>query len=61
MAIKKVPSLNGLGKLFDKYFPDRLQETALNATYARYARPIGGDDTSEFQGRVNEAAATGEP
>ncbi|MFJ4288154.1 right-handed parallel beta-helix repeat-containing protein, partial [Paenarthrobacter nicotinovorans] len=32
-----------------------------NATYARYARPIGGDDTSEFQGRVNEAAATGEP
>ncbi|UXM92576.1 hypothetical protein [Paenarthrobacter sp. JL.01a] len=33
MAIKKVPSLDGSGKIFNKHIPDRLQDTALNATY----------------------------
>ena len=34
MAIKKVPSLDGSGKIFNKHIPDRLQDAALNATYA---------------------------
>lgn len=33
MAIKKVPSLDGSGKIFNKHIPDRLQDAALNATY----------------------------
>lgn len=39
MAIKKTPTLNGSGKIFDKHIPDRLQDAALNATYARTQMP----------------------
>lgn len=62
MAIKKVPSLNGLGKLFDKYFPDRLQEGALNATNAREtASTATGDDRAMLQTLINAAATSGKP
>lgn len=34
MAIKKTPTLNGSGKIFDKHIPDRLQDAALNVAYS---------------------------
>lgn len=36
MAIKKTPTLDGSGKIFDKHIPSRLQDAALNATYVRF-------------------------
>ena len=34
MVTKRTPTLDGAGKLLEKFFPDRLGSTALNATYA---------------------------
>ncbi|PRB44347.1 hypothetical protein CQ020_03820 [Arthrobacter sp. MYb23] len=42
MAIKKVPSLDGSGKIFNKHIPERLQDTALNATYVTFVDSVTG-------------------
>jgi hypothetical protein len=69
MAIKKTPTLNGSGKIFDKHIPDRLQDTALNATYATFLNftdpRIGGkgdgttDNTAAFNAALALLAPTG--
>jgi len=35
MATRDVPTLDGSGRIFDKHIPPRLQDAALNATYAQ--------------------------
>lgn len=42
MAIKKVPSLDGSGKIFDKHIPDRLSGPALKATYVSFVDVVTG-------------------
>lgn len=39
MTTKKVPTLDGSGKILDKHIPGRLQDTSLSATYAQAWKP----------------------
>ncbi|MCZ9884164.1 hypothetical protein [Arthrobacter sp. B2a2-09] len=41
MAIKKVPSLDGSGKIFDKHIPGRLQDAQLKQQFVRFVDLAG--------------------